>query len=245
MKLSTSLLALLPAASLACNHENAKRQAGGNETENPFKFTVGTDGPADPATNGYFINHVALLVSNITASRDWYRDVLGMRHIFTFDMNRDYIISYMGHSQGGRNGTGFQTGEELLKHKNNLAGLLELQQYTPDSADKKFTPTRANTLSHMGLIVPNIQAVQDRCDELGVTVVKRIGVTGFEPNAGNADFAAAWGIDDLENASVQARIAAVLAGIDSLGFKDFIVIADPDGNLFEVQSLVPAGEAGI
>jgi lactoylglutathione lyase len=94
-----------------------------------FKFTPGDDGPADVATTGYFVNHVALLVSNMTATREWYTKVFGMRHIFTVDLSEYYQIMYMGHSQGGRNGTGFQSGAEMNRDKNNMAGLMEFQTY--------------------------------------------------------------------------------------------------------------------
>lgn len=50
-----------------------------------------------------------------------------MRHIFTVDLSEDFAIMYMGHAQGGRNGTGFQTGAEMARDKNNMAGLVELQ----------------------------------------------------------------------------------------------------------------------
>lgn len=128
MKLSSISALLLPTA-LACNHANMARQAEGNETM-PFKYIQGEDPPADPATKGYFINHVALMVSDVNRTRTWYSDVLGMRHIFTAEMSPEYTIMYMAHSQGGRNGTGYQTGLEMARDKNNMAGLIEFQQYT-------------------------------------------------------------------------------------------------------------------
>jgi lactoylglutathione lyase len=63
------------------------------------------------------------------ASREWYSTVLGMRHVFTIEIAAKYVIMYMAHAQGGRNGTGFQSGEELARDKNNLAGLVEFTQY--------------------------------------------------------------------------------------------------------------------
>jgi hypothetical protein len=95
----------------------------------PWNFTPGNDGPADPATTSYFINHIALLVNDIEVSRKWYSEVLGMRHVFTFDVSEDYSVMYMAHAQGGRSGTGFQTGAELSRDKNNLAGMVEFLSY--------------------------------------------------------------------------------------------------------------------
>ncbi|KAF2650384.1 Glyoxalase/Bleomycin resistance protein/Dihydroxybiphenyl dioxygenase [Lophiostoma macrostomum CBS 122681] len=223
---------------MACNHANLARRAESNETL-PFSYEQGNDSRADPATEGYFINHVALLISDVNATREWYSTVLGMRHVFTFDLAEKYVIMYMAHAQGGRNGTGFQTGEELVRDKNNLAGLVEY--YQPDAASKKFDPTPRNTLSHMGLIVPDLAKAQDRFDELGVTIIKRAGVLDFSPSTTNQLIASAWGIDDLAKNETQQNTAAMKPGLEIMGFPEFIIIADPDGNLFEVQALVPTG----
>lgn len=128
MKLSCLSALLLPWA-LACNHENMVRQAATNETA-PFKYIPGTDGPADPATKGYFINHAALHVSDVSRTREWYSTVLGMRHVFTAELSSEYTIMYMAHNQGGRNGTGYQTGAEMLRDKNNMAGMVEFVYYS-------------------------------------------------------------------------------------------------------------------
>ncbi|KAF2705612.1 hypothetical protein K504DRAFT_537172 [Pleomassaria siparia CBS 279.74] len=36
----------------------------------PFTMTVGEDSPADLATNGYFIDHMCILVSNLTVTKN-------------------------------------------------------------------------------------------------------------------------------------------------------------------------------
>ncbi|KAF2790198.1 hypothetical protein K505DRAFT_420005 [Melanomma pulvis-pyrius CBS 109.77] len=252
MRFSLFVTALLPAA-LACNHANLAQHEARNDSAPPFKYTEGTDGPADPATRGYFVNHVGLVVSNITASREWYSTVLGMRHIFTMDLSDQYSIMYMGHAQGGRNGTGFQTGAELARDKNNLGGLVEFIEYKKSS--RKYAPGPSNTLSHMGLIVDDLLAAQARFDSLNVETVKRAGDLDFSAETGNPIFASAWGFDsrflssigglttdwelDFTSEEEQAAIQAVLPALGIMGFKELIVIADPDGNLFEVQSLVP------
>lgn len=271
MRLSLFVTALLPAA-LACNHANLAQHEARNNSAPPFKYTEGTDGPADPATRGYFVNHVGLIVSNLTASREWYSTVLGMRHIFTMDLSDQYSIMYMGHAQGGRNGTGFQTGAELARDKNNLGGLVEFIQYKVNvfglwrwtgmltfspwqKSSRKYAPGPSNTLSHMGLIVDDLLAAQARFDSLNVEVVKRAGDLDFSAETGNPVFASAWGFDsrflssigglaadwelDFTSEEEQAAIQAILPALGVMGFKELIVIADPDGNMFEVQSLVP------
>jgi len=145
-KMRFSLLAFVPLA-LSCNLPAQSNSS----TPLPFNITHGTDGPADPATTSYFINHVGLVVSNLTATRNWYSEVLGMRHVFTVDLSSEYsskctifqqgngtilkncvnfgVVMYMGHSQAGRNGRGYQTGDELERNKNNLGGLVEFVYY--------------------------------------------------------------------------------------------------------------------
>lgn len=141
-----SLLAFFPLA-LSCNLPAQSNSS----TTLPFNITHGIDGPADPATASYFINHVGFVVSNLTATRDWYGEVLGMRHVFTVDLSSEYsskftvfgkgngtvlkncvnfeVVMYMAHSQAGRNGRGYQTGAELERNKNNLGGLVEFVYY--------------------------------------------------------------------------------------------------------------------
>lgn len=96
----------------------------------PLRLIPGNDPPADPATQSYFINHIALLVSDLNRTREWYSTVLGMRHIFTMELSPEYALMYMGHSQAGRNGMGYQTGAEMARDKNNMAGLVEFQYYS-------------------------------------------------------------------------------------------------------------------
>ena len=107
---------------------------------------VGSDGPADPATKGYFFFQTALHVRDMAASRRFYGDLLGLRHIFTYATPAgDYSLTLLGHAQGGRNQSGFQTGPELVSETTNLAGLIELH-YSRDWAVcllSPFCPPRA------------------------------------------------------------------------------------------------------
>ncbi|KAF2002300.1 Glyoxalase/Bleomycin resistance protein/Dihydroxybiphenyl dioxygenase, partial [Amniculicola lignicola CBS 123094] len=195
----------------------------------------GTDCAADPATTGYFVNHIALLVNDIEVSRKWYSEVLGMRHAFTFDISEDFTLMYMGHSQAGRNGMGFQTGAEMVRDKNNMAGMVEFQWNKKQKEERKFDANPRNTVSHLGLIVPDLIAAQERFISLNVTIIKRAGELDWSPETGNRIFAGAWGFNNLEDPEAQESIRKAMPGIDAIGFKDFILIADPDGNLFEVQ----------
>jgi catechol 2,3-dioxygenase-like lactoylglutathione lyase family enzyme len=128
-------LSALPAI-FACNLHNAvyKRDSNSssphpNNTSTYPKFIPGADGPADSATLGYTLNHHALLVSNLTQTREFYGDVLGMRHLFTFEVNPHSSLMFMGHAQGGKNGTGFQDADTMFMERRNREGLMEFLSY--------------------------------------------------------------------------------------------------------------------
>lgn len=231
--LLTYCLAFAAQYTNACNLE--KRQDDTAAATNSF-FTIGTDGPAQPETLGFFFNHLSLIVSDLTASKEFYGNVLGMRHIFTAQLSPHYSVTYMGHAQGGRNGTGFQTGEELLRAKNNAAGLLEFQ-FLDDAADQEerlASTRRANTFSHLGLIVPSLQKAQEWFDSHGVNVTKRIGETAV----GNDGVLNALGIGEAALTN-QTEEVLLEQGQEMVGFPQLLVIEDPDGNMIEVQQLVP------
>jgi hypothetical protein len=65
----------------------------------PPGMTLGNDGPADPATLGIWTNHIGLNVRNLTASMQFYGEILGMRHIFTIQYTDTYSLTYMGFAQ--------------------------------------------------------------------------------------------------------------------------------------------------
>ncbi|KAI1844486.1 hypothetical protein JX265_010019 [Neoarthrinium moseri] len=191
-------------------------------------FIIGNDPPADPATIGYTINHFSLVANNITASVDFYGRILGMRHVFTFHASPEYQVTYLGHSQGGKNGTGYQTGEELLREKTNTGGLIELLYFKGTNGTIEASTRSPNTFGHVGLIVPDIQATQSRMEDNGVNILKRVGE---DLAVEDGPVARAFGLGgDVES----ARVAA-LAGIRGIGFNGFLIITDPDGNLIEVQ----------
>ena len=224
MVLSTFLVALL-ALALSTAH------ACGNHDKSSPSFAIGNDGPADPATLGYTLNHFALLTHNITAVKHFYGEILGMRTVFSFGANTPFEVLYMGYSHGGKNGTGYQTGEQLYSEKNNIEGLLEFL-YVEDCKDSTaFIPTtvRPSSFSHIGLIVPDLEATQGRMQAYGVSILKRIGLP-IEPGS---PAALVFGY-----ASNTAAARAALMGAQTLGFDSFLLVTDPDGNLLEIQQQV-------
>jgi lactoylglutathione lyase len=88
----------------------------------------------------------------------------------------------------------------------------------------------------MGLIVDDLAVAEKRFESLGVTIVKKPGLLDFSTETGSRALAGAYGFDDLDDEQTQKDIAAVLPGLKAIGFIDFVfLIADPDGNLFEVM----------
>jgi lactoylglutathione lyase len=120
-KLSTVILACLLPLVLSCNPPPPST----TPTNTYPQMHLGTDGPAEAATLGYTVNHFSLIVNDLAKTRHFYGKILGMRHIFTYDASANYSIMYMGHAQGGKNGTGYMTGEDLFKEKDNIQGLIE------------------------------------------------------------------------------------------------------------------------
>ncbi|KAK5713117.1 hypothetical protein LTR15_011479 [Elasticomyces elasticus] len=223
----------------ACPGHLAARQAASSATS---PFLLGDDPPAAPATLGYTINHFALNVNDLNSMVTFYRDVLGLRHIFTYTASLTYTVAYLGYSHGGKNGTGYQTGAELYAEMNNAEGLLELLYHNATnsvngSSALPFLPSTkiANTFSHIGLVVPDIEAAQRRMESQGVSIVKLTG----EPIAWGSEGAKAFGLDEAHWAREAAR--AALQGITEIGFDSYMLIKDPDGNLVEVQQQVPGG----
>lgn len=198
--------------------------------ELPPGMTVGSDGPADGATRGYWVNHVGFNVHNLTESKDFYGNVLGLREIFTIQYTPNFSMTYMGYPQGGRNGTGFQTGEQMLRDKNQMGGLVKLFYFAvPDTLPVASTE-QTNTFSNIGLIVPDIQATQDRLEKHGAKIVKRLGETtipldGPIANAMNIGPASTTNITEGE---------ALIEGLQTTFFESVLFVEDPDGNLIEI-----------
>jgi lactoylglutathione lyase len=122
--ISALLASLLVPSTLGCLPPIKRRSSSAYPD-----LTVGSDGPADPATLGFMIGHFALLVNDLAATQRFYGDALGMRHIFTYNSSEEYTIMYMGHSQGGKNGTGYQTGDDMFSEVYNMEGLIEFIEF--------------------------------------------------------------------------------------------------------------------
>ncbi|KAL4807860.1 hypothetical protein BDV18DRAFT_159070 [Aspergillus unguis] len=215
-------LSLLPLASTqSCDEQSSQL---------PDNMIAGNDGPADTETEGFWINHTGLNVRNLTASMAFYGDVLGMRHILTIQYTAHFSLTYMGFSQGGKNGTGFQTGEELRRNKNNSGGLIKLLHFSESAAEVLPSTVRTATMSNLGLVVPDLDVAQKRFEDHGVNIVKRRGVDTL---AGDSDVAVSFNIGP-ESTCNETEVTELVKGLQQTDLKNIIFIEDPDGNLLEV-----------
>ncbi len=220
---------------LACGplpHQVDGASEGGNVTY-PYS-DPGDDIASDPATTGYFINHLCINVRNATESINWYTKAFGLRLMFTMHVSEHFSITYMGHSHGGRNGTGYQTSEELNRQKNNIEGLVEFLHLDVPSWDLPAGLVVPNTFSHIGMVVPDIGATQARLEAMGANIYKGYN----EPFVLDGPFADAAGLSkaSLEEVSQEERdqILQILTPVNA----PLIFVADPDGNIIEVQPQV-------
>jgi lactoylglutathione lyase len=226
MRLSI-LLTLLPAA-LACGPSN--------DASNDGSFILGPEG-SDPETVGYFVNHFSLNVNNLTRSIEFYTEVFGMRHIFTSYLTEHISFTYLGTSSGGRNGSGYQTTEELLRYKNNAQGMIELVHLNITRDSLPSPAKQVSTFNHVGIIVPDTTAAQERLERYGVEIYKRVGAP-LPEDGPLADAEVVIGdVDGLSEEEWQAFRKA-MTQLNSLN----IFAADPDGNLLEI---LPMDEQGL
>ncbi|KAH8698660.1 hypothetical protein BGW36DRAFT_376566 [Talaromyces proteolyticus] len=163
--------------------------------------------------------------------KDFYVNILGMRTLFDAYVTPEYTVTYLGFAQGGRNGTGFQSGADMTAEKNNLYGLIELQQFNVSDDTLLASTKRSNTFGHVGLIVPDVVKAQEYFESKDIPILKKVNVplsefTGVIPNA--------YGLGEYAGAHIEAK-KRLLKAQGLIGLEMFLMIADPDGNLIEIQ----------
>lgn len=215
---------LLAAAHLtsACGPVARQEQSNAGNNATLPSFVLGEDVPSDPATLGYMVNHFCVNVKNADESVEWYSKVFGLRKVFKMQVSEHFSISYMGHSAGGRNGTGFETTDEMNRDKNNRYGMLELVSIEGVGWDVQTT---SNGLHHGGIIVPDIEAFQKRLD--GMEDVKVVKAFGEPATTDTGPYAAIAALDQAEQDAIFAAAGET--------FLPLIFVEDPNGNVWEVQ----------
>ncbi|GAO49939.1 hypothetical protein G7K_4075-t1 [Saitoella complicata NRRL Y-17804] len=136
---------------------------------------TGTDGPQPEETIGFNLNHLCIRIRDPEVSLKFYRDVLGLRRIFTVDGNA-YTVYYLGYPKdAGKH----QSGEELLNERLHRSGLLELIHVHGSENDNWPAYTQDHPyrrgFCHIGITVPDMHAAMARMKEHNVKIIKDIG----------------------------------------------------------------------
>jgi lactoylglutathione lyase len=196
---------------------------------------IGSDIAADSATTGTFLNHMAINTRNLTASIEFYTELLGFRKLFTLQITKTYSITYLAHAQGGRNGTGYQTALEMNREKNNAQGLIEICYVDVPVKNIESGAQHPNTFGHIGIVVPDIQAFQERLDTMPhISVLKRSGEPFVELDPSIVVGPAVGLLPDIVEQLDEEERKAIVKNFGQ-SVEPLIFIADPDGNFIEVQ----------
>jgi lactoylglutathione lyase len=229
---------LLSASAFACGPlpRSASPDPANNKAPAPAypKLLPGDDKESSPATAGYFINHLCINVGNMTESVNWYNKAFGLRTMFSMQVSEHFAVTYMGRSHGGRNGTGYQTAEELTREKNNIEGLIELLHVDAPSWNPRAGKDLPNTFHHIGMVVPDPEETQKHLDAMGAKILKRYN----EPFKLKGGFAIAAGVRNIPLKELSQKERNFIEQTLAPTNEPLIFVADPDGNLIEVQAQV-------
>lgn len=189
----------------------------------------GDDVPSDPATIGYFSNHFSLNVRNMTETVNWYREAFGYRLLFNLHISENFAIAYIGHAHGGRNGSGYQTSQEINLERNNREGLIELVELKHPDWDMPSGLRAPNTFSHIGMVVSNSTVTYEKLKAMGANILKPPG----EAFVLEGWFGIGTGFDqagDFISPEEKDLIMESLLPVNT----PTLWVADPDGNVIEV-----------
>ncbi|PVH89594.1 hypothetical protein DL98DRAFT_564909 [Cadophora sp. DSE1049] len=213
---------------------------------NTSPLTIGTDPPASPSTHGFSLNHLALVVHDIESMRHFYGDILGMRHIMTYQVSPSYSFVYMGYPNpnpkpdsidSSTSQFQYQTGEEMYQEleKRHRSELLEFLVVHPrpdekgvPSTQSKWHQSRIGWFSHLGIVVPDLKAAEQRVRDFDVDIMKGLGDERFEPGSSVARW---WGLED----DGRAKDVAEALGRGGMEWGSVLLVRDPEGNVVEVQ----------
>ncbi|KAI1261745.1 hypothetical protein F5Y18DRAFT_400337 [Xylariaceae sp. FL1019] len=229
MLLTTTLLwTFLLAVHVRARPIVEEQSAGNGEAPS---LLIGPEG-SDPDTVGFFINHSSMNVKNFTRSVNFYRDVFGMRLLYTLQATEHYSITNMGHSSGGNNGTGYESTKTMIDNLTNMKGQIELLYLNvPGAEDLPAATETTQTYSHLGFVAPDILAMQARLESYNVPIHKRSGDP--YPATGPASIGA--GFDEKQRKMLSDEEFDNINNIQSQLHSTSIFCSDPDGNLLEVR----------
>ena len=205
-----------------------------NTTFNPFYY--GEDCNPDAVFKGYHFNHVAFIVKNLTASLEFYTKGLGMRTMFVVQPIESIPmqIVYIGHPDRLANPSSSPlTCEEFTTKMKTVGGLIELLYYGDATHNPDSSSIVQNTLSHIGLIVPNPAETEQRLRAINATIIKEVGK--FDTVDVDVRLQNMFGLGpELAATLTEEEKHKFWTAFTALGAKDQLFAADPDGNILEI-----------
>lgn len=149
----------------------------GSKTETPLTASAGSA--------GYKLNHFMVRIRDPEKSLKFYRDIMGMRTIFTLNAG-PFTIYYMGYPQtpehkADLNKFAVET-FDVLQHTLGLLELYHVHGSEKEEVGYYETGNKAPNLGfgHLGFTVPDVPKAVERLRAAGVTVFKDLGVTTRE-----------------------------------------------------------------
>ncbi|GAA5887691.1 hypothetical protein JCM6882_001498 [Rhodosporidiobolus microsporus] len=143
----------------------------------PGQHNIGKDAPRPAATKGIHLHHACLRIKDPKISLPFFKDVLGMRTLFTYNAGC-FSIYYMFHSDNDTDA------EKVWADFPSQKGLLELI-HRHGSEDESFTYKSGNEpehagFGHLGLIVDDVPALVKRAQDYGCKLIKPQGFSSAE-----------------------------------------------------------------
>ncbi|GAA6023723.1 hypothetical protein JCM10207_000235 [Rhodosporidiobolus poonsookiae] len=143
----------------------------------PGQHNLGKDAPRPAETRGISLHHCCLRIKDPKVSLPFFKDVLGMRTLFTYNAGC-FSIYYMFHSEEDIDAA------KVWENFGDQKGLVELI-HRHGSEDESFTYKSGNEpehagFGHLGLIVEDVPKLVERAKAAGCKVIKPQGFASSE-----------------------------------------------------------------
>jgi lactoylglutathione lyase len=89
---------------------------------------------------------------------------------------------------------------------------------------------RTSTFANVGVVVPDVQAVQDRLEQWEVGIAKRVGETKLPADGAVAN---AFNIGPASTSNV-TEVEELVKGLVTTDLANLLFAEDPDGNMLEI-----------
>ncbi|ORY75625.1 Glyoxalase/Bleomycin resistance protein/Dihydroxybiphenyl dioxygenase, partial [Leucosporidium creatinivorum] len=146
---------------------------------------VGGDPPRPEITKGINLHHLCLRIKDPERSLKFYREILGMRKLFSYNAGSFSIYCELASSSFCHMYHGDLDTETVWADFNNQKGLIELIHRHGTELDPDFSYCSGNEephmgFGHLGFTVDDVPGLVKRVEEAGYKVVKPQGVCTVE-----------------------------------------------------------------